>query len=169
MWDTPPLDPIDIDSLVLGVSEAVTNALIHGRRPVRFRLWLAPDRIVATVTDRGDGPADPFAGAPIDTDIASQAGSALTALTPEDLHTTARPAELLQRARPDRDHGLGILVWADAVISATSRDTHVEIETTLAGLWRSGTSERSTRAADHDAPRTGRRPVEIRRGALRRR
>jgi hypothetical protein len=62
MWDTPPLDPIDIDPLVLGVSEAVTNALIHGRRPVRFRLWTAPDRIVATVTDRGDGPADPFAG-----------------------------------------------------------------------------------------------------------
>ena len=45
--------------------------------------------------------------APIDTDIASQAGSALTTLTPEDLHTTAWPAELLQRARPDRDHGLG--------------------------------------------------------------
>jgi hypothetical protein len=45
-----------------GVSEAISNALIHGRRPVRFRLWLAPDRIVATVTDRGDGPADPFAG-----------------------------------------------------------------------------------------------------------
>ena len=38
--------------------------------------------------------------APVDTDIASQAGSALTALTPEDLHTTARPAELLQRAAP---------------------------------------------------------------------
>jgi hypothetical protein len=61
-WDTPPFDPIDIDPLVLGVSEAVTNALIHGRRPVRLRLWLAPDRVVATVTDRGDGPADPFAG-----------------------------------------------------------------------------------------------------------
>ena len=60
--DTPQLDPIDIDPLVLGVSEAVTNALIHGRPPVRFRLWTAPDRIVATVTDRGDGPADPFAG-----------------------------------------------------------------------------------------------------------
>jgi len=60
--ETPKLAPTDIDSLVLGVSEAVTNALIHGRPPVRFRLWLAPDRIVATVTDRGDAPADPFAG-----------------------------------------------------------------------------------------------------------
>ena len=39
----------------------------HERRvprsaPVRFRRWTAPDRIVATVSDRGDGPADPFAG-----------------------------------------------------------------------------------------------------------
>jgi anti-sigma regulatory factor (Ser/Thr protein kinase) len=60
--ETPKLASTDIGSLVLGVSEAVTNALIHGRPPVRFRLWLAPDRMVATVTDRGDGPADPFAG-----------------------------------------------------------------------------------------------------------
>ena len=74
--------------------------------------------------------------AQIDTDITSRAGGALTALTPEDLHATARLAELLQRARPDGDHGLGILVWADGVISATSRATHVEIETTLAGLCR---------------------------------
>jgi MEDS: MEthanogen/methylotroph, DcmR Sensory domain/Histidine kinase-like ATPase domain len=60
--ETPLLDPIDVEHLVFAVSEAVTNALIHGRPPVRFRLWTAPDRIVATVTDRGDGPADPFAG-----------------------------------------------------------------------------------------------------------
>ena len=39
--------------------------------------------------------------APVDADIASRAGSGLTALTPEDLHTTAPPAELLQRALPD--------------------------------------------------------------------
>ena len=55
--------------------------------------------------------------APVDADIASRAGSGLTALTPEDLHTTAPPAELLQRALPDGDHGLGILIWADAVIT----------------------------------------------------
>ena len=60
--ETPPLDATDVEHLVFAVSEAVTNALIHGRPPVRFRLWTAPDRIVATVTDRGDGPADPFAG-----------------------------------------------------------------------------------------------------------
>jgi len=74
--------------------------------------------------------------APVDADIASRAGSGLTALTPEDLHTTAAPAALLQQAVPDGDHGLGILIWADAVIDATSRETHEAIETTLDGLCR---------------------------------
>ena len=75
--------------------------------------------------------------APVDTDITSWAGSGLTALTPDDLRTTtAPPVELLQRALPDGDHGLGILIRADAVITATSRATHVEIETTLARLCR---------------------------------
>src|SRR4051794_16576560 len=53
--ETPPLDAADVEHLVFAVSEAVTNALIHGRPPVRFRLWTAPDRIVATVTDRVTG------------------------------------------------------------------------------------------------------------------
>jgi anti-anti-sigma regulatory factor len=73
--------------------------------------------------------------APVDADLARRAGSGLTALTPDDLHTAA-PAELLHRALPDAEHGLGILVWADAVITATSRETHAEIETTLADLCR---------------------------------
>ena len=74
--------------------------------------------------------------APVDADIASRAGSGLTALTPDDLHTTAAPVELLQRALPDGDHGLGILIWADAVITATSQGTHEKIETTLTSLCR---------------------------------
>jgi anti-anti-sigma factor len=74
--------------------------------------------------------------APLDADIATRAGSGITALTPDDLHATGAPAELLQRALPDSDHGLGILVWADAVIAATSRETHAKIETTLANLRR---------------------------------
>jgi anti-sigma regulatory factor (Ser/Thr protein kinase) len=60
--EAPQLDPDEIEHLVFAVSEAVTNALTHGRPPVRFRLWTAPDRAVATVTDRGGGPTDPFAG-----------------------------------------------------------------------------------------------------------
>jgi anti-anti-sigma regulatory factor len=74
--------------------------------------------------------------APVDSDIASRAGGELTALTPHDLHTTAPPVALLQHAVPDGDQGLGILIWADAVINATSRETHEEIETSLADLCR---------------------------------
>ncbi|GGM08041.1 anti-sigma factor RsbA family regulatory protein [Micromonospora yangpuensis] len=55
-----PVD--DVEDLVVAVSEAVTNALRHGQPPVRFRLWRAPDRMVVTVADAGDGPKDPFVG-----------------------------------------------------------------------------------------------------------
>ncbi|NJP31083.1 anti-sigma factor RsbA family regulatory protein [Micromonospora thermarum] len=55
-----PVD--DLEDLVVAVSEIVTNALRHGRAPVRMRLWAAPDRIVVTVSDAGTGPADPYAG-----------------------------------------------------------------------------------------------------------
>jgi hypothetical protein len=72
--------------------------------------------------------------APVDRDIVTRAGSGLTILTPDDLRATAPAVELLKRALPDGDHGLGILVWADAVIAATSRATHVEIETMLDSL-----------------------------------
>ena len=53
----PQLDATTIEDLVFAVSEAVTNAVTHGRPPIRVRLWTAPDRIVATVTDRSNGPA----------------------------------------------------------------------------------------------------------------
>lgn len=52
----------DVDDLVVAVSETVTNALRHGRPPVRLRVWSGDDRIVATVRDGGDGPADPYCG-----------------------------------------------------------------------------------------------------------
>lgn len=50
------------DDLVFGVSEAVTNALLHGKPPVTVRLWAAPARMVVHVTDGGSGPDDPFTG-----------------------------------------------------------------------------------------------------------
>lgn len=56
------LRPDEVDDLVTAVSEAVTNALTHGAGPARLRLWSEPHRVVATVHDRGPGPADPFAG-----------------------------------------------------------------------------------------------------------
>jgi hypothetical protein len=74
--------------------------------------------------------------APVDANIASRAGAGLTTLTPDDLHTAVPPVALLRRALPDGDQGLSIIIWADAVIRATSRETHAEIETTLGNLCR---------------------------------
>lgn len=51
-----------VDSLSFGISETVTNAHLHGRPPVWLRLWAAPDRIHAVVSDAGAGLRDPFAG-----------------------------------------------------------------------------------------------------------
>jgi anti-sigma regulatory factor (Ser/Thr protein kinase) len=51
-----------LQDLVIGVSEAVNNALLHGRPPVTVRIWTAPGRIVVHVHDTGPGPADPLAG-----------------------------------------------------------------------------------------------------------
>lgn len=59
---TAMLDDDRIDDLVLSVSEALTNAIMHGRPPVQLRAWAAPDRIVVAVRDQGNGPADPYAG-----------------------------------------------------------------------------------------------------------
>jgi anti-sigma regulatory factor (Ser/Thr protein kinase) len=51
-----------LEDLVLAASEAVTNAIVHGRPPVVLRLWAQPGRVTVTVTDTGRGPADPFVG-----------------------------------------------------------------------------------------------------------
>jgi Histidine kinase-like ATPase domain len=51
-----------VQDLLIGVTEAVTNAQHHGRPPVAVRIWAAPDRVVVTVHDTGPGPADRLAG-----------------------------------------------------------------------------------------------------------
>jgi anti-sigma regulatory factor (Ser/Thr protein kinase) len=56
------IDPERAEDFVMAVSETVTNAFVHGKPPLRLRIWREPDRAVVTVTDAGDGPADPFAG-----------------------------------------------------------------------------------------------------------
>ncbi|GAA4432192.1 anti-sigma factor RsbA family regulatory protein [Actinokineospora soli] len=55
------LDIVTAD-LVFGVSEATTNAILHGTPPVTLRLWTTPTRVVVHVTDSGPGPRDPHAG-----------------------------------------------------------------------------------------------------------
>jgi anti-sigma regulatory factor (Ser/Thr protein kinase) len=54
-------EPVLYD-LLLGTSEAITNASLHGHPPVTIRIWAAPDRIVVHVHDDGPGPSDPLAG-----------------------------------------------------------------------------------------------------------
>ena len=51
-----------LQDLVIGVSEAVSNAWRHGRPPVTARIWAASGRILVRVHDTGPGPADPLAG-----------------------------------------------------------------------------------------------------------
>jgi anti-sigma regulatory factor (Ser/Thr protein kinase) len=51
-----------LSDLIIGASEAVSNALRHGQPPVTVRIWAAPGRIVVSVHDTGPGPADPLAG-----------------------------------------------------------------------------------------------------------
>ena len=51
-----------LDDLLIGVSEAVSNAQRHGRPPATVRIWATPGRIVVTVHDKGRGPADRLAG-----------------------------------------------------------------------------------------------------------
>jgi anti-sigma regulatory factor (Ser/Thr protein kinase) len=52
----------EFNGLLLAATEAVSNALMHGRAPVVMRVWSAPGRVVVTVTDSGTGPTDPYAG-----------------------------------------------------------------------------------------------------------
>jgi anti-sigma regulatory factor (Ser/Thr protein kinase) len=60
--DTTALSARDAEGLVGAISEVVTNASLHGRPPVELRGWVRHGAVTVTVTDRGDGPADPEVG-----------------------------------------------------------------------------------------------------------
>jgi hypothetical protein len=51
-----------LDELLIGLSEGVTNARLHGVPPTLVRIWASDDRVLATVQDQGHGPPDPLAG-----------------------------------------------------------------------------------------------------------
>jgi anti-sigma regulatory factor (Ser/Thr protein kinase) len=51
-----------VDDLLVAVSEAVTNALLHGGAPVTMRMWASKGRLVIHVRDGGRGPVDRLAG-----------------------------------------------------------------------------------------------------------
>jgi anti-sigma regulatory factor (Ser/Thr protein kinase) len=50
------LAPEEVERLVIAISEAVTNAILHGRPPVTVKVWASAERMVVTVHDRGEGP-----------------------------------------------------------------------------------------------------------------
>lgn len=51
-----------VEEVVLAVHEVVANGMRHGVPPVSVRVWFPRGRVVCTVTDRGSGFDDPFAG-----------------------------------------------------------------------------------------------------------
>lgn len=51
-----------LEDFLIAMDEMTSNAIRHGQPPVDVRLWTSPDRVVCTITDRGPGWGDPFAG-----------------------------------------------------------------------------------------------------------
>jgi anti-sigma regulatory factor (Ser/Thr protein kinase) len=59
---TTSLSPVEIEDLLIAASEVVANTLRHGTPPATVRAWAEADRVLLAVSDRGQGPDDPFAG-----------------------------------------------------------------------------------------------------------
>lgn len=51
-----------VDDFVLGANEVVTNAFLHGRKPVVVRGWVADGGLLLSIHDSGSGVVDPFTG-----------------------------------------------------------------------------------------------------------
>ena len=51
-----------LEDFLLAVDEMTSNAFRHGSPPVDVALWISPDRVVSTVSDRGRRWDDPLAG-----------------------------------------------------------------------------------------------------------
>ena len=51
-----------VEDMMLAVSEAATNSLLHGRPPVHLRVWAGHHKLVVAVSDAGEGPARPLVG-----------------------------------------------------------------------------------------------------------
>ncbi|QFZ17442.1 sensor histidine kinase [Saccharothrix syringae] len=52
----------ELDDIIYAASEAVTNAITHGKPPVRLRVWADAEHVVVAVSDRGEGPGSPVVG-----------------------------------------------------------------------------------------------------------
>jgi anti-sigma regulatory factor (Ser/Thr protein kinase) len=62
LTEPTPLGFDGANALSLAVGEVTKNAVIHGRPPVGVRAWVASNRLVVAVCDRGRGPRDPYVG-----------------------------------------------------------------------------------------------------------
>jgi anti-sigma regulatory factor (Ser/Thr protein kinase) len=51
-----------LEQVVVAVNEVATNALLHGRPPLRARCWAAGGDFVCEIVDSGPGLTDPLAG-----------------------------------------------------------------------------------------------------------
>jgi anti-sigma regulatory factor (Ser/Thr protein kinase) len=56
------LDVAQVDAFVLGANEVVTNAFLHGRKPVVVRGWVTDGELLLSISDSGTGVDDPFTG-----------------------------------------------------------------------------------------------------------
>jgi anti-sigma regulatory factor (Ser/Thr protein kinase) len=59
---TVPAPRDAVEDFLLAIDEMTSNAMRHGGPPVGLRLWVAADRIVCMISDRGPGWDNPFAG-----------------------------------------------------------------------------------------------------------
>ena len=71
------VDAATRDDLLFACSEAVLNAVLHGRPPVTVRVWAGAGRVVVRVHDTGRGPRDPLTGLVPSPEGASGAGLGL--------------------------------------------------------------------------------------------
>lgn len=56
------LEPGALERFQVAVSEIVTNAIRHGRRPIAVSIWASEDGITTSVRDAGTGLRDPLVG-----------------------------------------------------------------------------------------------------------
>jgi hypothetical protein len=96
-----------LDDLLIGVSEAVSNAQRHGRPPATVRIWATPARIVVTVHDKGRGPAGDLgwdSGPCTSSTSTSRSGTPTTA-SPSGSAAERYPAKPRRTGRPERIAG----------------------------------------------------------------
>ena len=58
----PTLPPEQLDDVILATSEVVTNAILHGKGPVRLRAWTGSTAVRVEVSDAGQRNPQPATG-----------------------------------------------------------------------------------------------------------